>query len=186
MASFEEFTIMGARQVMSNVLDIKSPCSGTEGHLTRFPARAIRKYEVSYVLPLLEASMKPLVMFVDDDLMILASLQRQLARKLTAYDFVFCDSGSKALVEAAKRTPDVLFSDIRMPGMDGLALLSEFAKRHTATICFAMTGQFAATERVQIESLVRKVLSKPVDCALIGDLIKSVVPQPEYTLRGLR
>jgi len=120
--------------------------------------------------------MKPLVMFVDDDPMILASIHRQLSRKMPAYDFVFCESGAKALVEAAKRSPDVLFSDMRMPGMDGIAFLNEFVKQHPVTICFAMTGQVTLTERAQIELLVKLVLNKPVDCARIAEHIQSAIP----------
>ena len=121
--------------------------------------------------------MKPLVMFVDDDPMILASIHRQLSRKMPAYDFVFCESGAKALAEAAKRSPDVVFSDMRMPGMDGLAFLTEFLKQYPVTICFAMTGQVALTERTQIELLVKQVLNKPVDCARIAELIESAIPE---------
>ena len=120
--------------------------------------------------------MKPLVMFVDDDPMILASIRRQLSRTMPAYDFVFCDSGAKALDEAAKRCPDVVFSDMRMPGMDGLAFLTEFLKQHPAAVCFAMTGQVAVTELTQIELLVRQVLNKPVDCTRIAELIESTIP----------
>lgn len=129
--------------------------------------------EVCHVDSTTETTMKPLVMFVDDDPMILASLHRQLPRKLTSHEFVFCESGFKALAEAAKRTPDLLFSDMRMPGMDGLAFLSEFLKRYPETPCFAMTGHYAATDRVQVEALVQQVLCKPVDCTVIAELIKS-------------
>lgn len=115
-------------------------------------------------------------MFVDDDPMILASIQRQLARKLTAYDFVFCDGGHKALAEADTRRPHVLFTDMRMPGMDGLKLLTEFVNRHPTTICFALSGQFSAMERLQVESLVKLVLCKPVDFTMIVEIIQSVLP----------
>ena len=82
----------------------------------------------------LETSTKPLVMFVDDDPMILASVNRQLARKMTSIDFVFCDGGAKALAEAAKRPPDVLFSDLRMPVMKHQESIKDQAYFHR---CFA-------------------------------------------------
>lgn len=120
--------------------------------------------------------MKPLVMFVDDDPLILACIRRQLARKMTSYDFVFCDGGIEALAQAGTRAPQILFTDMRMPGMDGLTFLREFRQRHPDTNCFALTGQFSATEREQVESLVTQVFYKPVDCTLIGDVIKDVSP----------
>jgi DNA-binding NtrC family response regulator len=125
--------------------------------------------------------MKPLIMFVDDDPMLLASINRQLARKLTAFDFVLCDRGAKALDEAAKRTPHVLFSDMRMPEMDGLTFLSEFVKRHPSTICFALTGQLAAAELAQMETLVRQILAKPIDFTILRELIESSIPSTDAT-----
>ena len=171
MVAFDEF-----RSAYSNagLADVQNPL----GH---------KKYAIDNVLceecdadSTTETAMKPLVMFVDDDPMILASLHRQLPRKLTSHEFVFCESGYKALAEAAKRTPDLLFSDMRMPGMDGLAFLSEFLKRYPNTPCFAMTGHFAATDRVQVESLVQQVLCKPVDCTEIAELIKTATSKSSF------
>ncbi len=121
---------------------------------------------------------KPLIMFVDDDPLILASIHRQLARRLTDYDFVFCDSGTKALEEAQIRTPNLVFSDMRMPGMDGLAFLTEFLRRHPGIDCFVITGQFAPAERQKIEMLVKKVLFKPIDCSEIGQIVQLMIPRP--------
>ncbi len=126
----------------------------------------------------LETSTKPLVMFVDDDPMILASVNRQLARKMTSIDFVFCDGGAKALAEAAKRPPDVLFSDLRMPVMNGLVFLTEFSKRHPKATRFAITGQLAASELVELEPLVEQVFSKPIDCIQLQEIIISVISRP--------
>ena len=127
----------------------------------------------------LESSPKPLVMFVDDDPMILASVNRQLARKLTSIDFLFCDGGAKALAEAAKRVPDVLFSDLRMPIMDGLAFLTEFSKRHPTATRFAITGQLGSSELAELETLVERVFSKPIDCVKLQEIIVSVISRPE-------
>jgi CheY-like chemotaxis protein len=126
-----------------------------------------------------ESPAKPLVMFVDDDPMILASVNRQLARKLTSIDFVFCDGGVKALAEAAKRTPDILFSDLRMPVMDGRAFLTEFSKRYPKATRFAITGQLAASELVELETLVEQVFSKPIDCVQLQEIIVSVISRPD-------
>ena len=118
-------------------------------------------------------------MFVDDDPMILASVHRQLARKSGSIDFVFCDGGAAALSVAAKRTPDILFSDLRMPVMDGIAFLSEFSKRHPAVTRFAMTGQLAAAELVELRPLVEQVFSKPMNCEQLQDVIQSVISRSD-------
>ena len=141
---------------------------------TRHPTK-----NTSFRTPSLDASTKPLVMFVDDDPMLLASVNRQLARKLGSIDFVFCDGGASALMEAVKRPPDILFSDLRMPVMDGLAFLSEFSKRHPTATRFAMTGQLAAAELVNLNPLVEQVFSKPVDCEQLRNMIESVISRPD-------
>lgn len=64
-----------------------------------------------------------IVWIVDDDSSIRWVLERALTGAgLTCATF---DNGNQALSALATQTPDVLLSDIRMPGMDGLALLQQ-------------------------------------------------------------
>ena len=69
-----------------------------------------------------------IVWIVDDDSSIRWVLERALTGAgLTCATF---DNGNQALHALATQTPDVLLSDIRMPGMDGLALLQQIKQRH--------------------------------------------------------
>lgn len=62
-----------------------------------------------------------IVWVVDDDSSIRWVLERALAGAgLSCTTF---ESGKEVLDALASKTPDVLLSDIRMPGMDGLTLL---------------------------------------------------------------
>ena len=64
-----------------------------------------------------------IVWVVDDDSSIRWVLERALAGAgLTCTTF---ENGAEVLEALASKTPDVLLSDIRMPGMDGLALLKQ-------------------------------------------------------------
>ena len=66
------------------------------------------------------------VLFVDDEQYVLNTLRRQLATE--PYEMVFSNGGEEGL-EALKNGPfGVIVSDMRMPGMDGVAFLAE-AKR---------------------------------------------------------
>ena len=64
---------------------------------------------------------------VDDD----SSIRWVLERALTGAGLscTTFESGNEVLDALTTKTPDVLLSDIRMPGMDGLALLKQIKQR---------------------------------------------------------
>ena len=64
---------------------------------------------------------KPRILFVDDEPMILAGLQRMLRNMRSEWDMAFADSGEQALEMLARSPYDVVVSDMRMPGMSGAA-----------------------------------------------------------------
>lgn len=79
-----------------------------------------------------------IVWIVDDDSSIRWVLERALTGAgLTCATF---DNGNQALHALATQTPDVLLSDIRMPGMDGLALLQQIKQRHPMLPVIIMTA----------------------------------------------
>ena len=61
------------------------------------------------------------VLVVDDDDDSLSALQILLGRE--GFDVEVATGGAEALARIEAHPPDVLLSDIRMPGMDGFALL---------------------------------------------------------------
>lgn len=75
---------------------------------------------------------------VDDD----SSIRWVLERALTAADVecVTFESASKALRAIVSKTPDVLISDIRMPGTDGLTLLNQVKQHHPTLPVIIMTA----------------------------------------------
>ena len=80
----------------------------------------------------------PTVLFVDDE----ASLLEGLRRKLHSQEWrmLFATSGAEALEIMAGKPVDAIVSDMRMPGMDGAALLEEVRRRYPATIRFILSG----------------------------------------------
>ncbi|AJI94879.1 nitrogen regulation protein NR [Yersinia ruckeri] len=79
-----------------------------------------------------------IVWVVDDD----SSIRWVLERALTGADLncVSFDHGNAVLDALTTQTPDVLLSDIRMPGMDGLALLKQIKQRHPMLPVIIMTA----------------------------------------------
>ncbi|MDQ3043425.1 MAG: response regulator, partial [Acidobacteriota bacterium] len=60
------------------------------------------------------------LLVVDDEPKLLKAVAVDLRGE--GYDVTTARSGSEALITVAQKTPDLIVSDIRMPGMDGYEL----------------------------------------------------------------
>jgi two-component system nitrogen regulation response regulator NtrX len=83
--------------------------------------------------------MKAHLFIVDDDANTLASLSR--AFRLAGHEATVCDSPVKALEMVKAEKFDVIFSDVVMPGMDGLALLEQIKAAGVTAPVVMMSGQ---------------------------------------------
>ena len=81
---------------------------------------------------------KPAVLVVDDDVRSLAAITRLLTR--AGYDTEFSESAVEAQKFIAERQFDLVLTDIRMPGMDGLAFLREIRKTDPELPVILLTG----------------------------------------------
>ncbi|HLW84096.1 MAG TPA: sigma-54 dependent transcriptional regulator [Candidatus Sulfotelmatobacter sp.] len=79
------------------------------------------------------------LLIVDDEANTLASLSR--AFRLAGHEATVCDNPSKALELAKSQHFDLIFSDVVMPGKDGLTLLEEFKAQGVAAPVVMMSGQ---------------------------------------------
>lgn len=95
------------------------------------------------------------LLIVDDEANTLASLAR--AFRLAGHEATVCDNGSKAVELAKSESYDLIFSDVVMPGKDGLALLAELRSEHVNTPIVMMSGQ------AQIEIAVRATKLGAID-----------------------
>ena len=114
---------------------------------------------------------KPVVMFVDDDPMLLASTRRQLMMKISDCELVFCNGGQDALDKAAQSPPAIIFSDVRMPEIDGPELLTRIADLYPEAIRFAWTGQTEESQVEKVNAIAHKVFTKPCNTETICDTI---------------
>ncbi len=81
---------------------------------------------------------KRTILFVDDEESVLNSLQRGLIDE--PYGTLFADSGKEALELLSKNEVQVIVSDMRMPGMDGLEFIRKVKKEYPFTIRLIMSG----------------------------------------------
>lgn len=113
------------------------------------------------------------ILFVDDDPLVLQGLQRSLRSMRGDWDMVFVDSGAAALEQMATRTFDVIVSDMRMPGMNGVELLARANEGFPDTVRIMLTGNADLQTAVNAvnQGNVFRFLTKPCDT---DDLIRIV------------
>jgi DNA-binding NtrC family response regulator len=80
------------------------------------------------------------VLIVDDDLALLEALPEALRLRMGGVTVETADSAAAALERVAQQEYDAIVTDIKMPGMDGLALLDEIRTRRPDTPTLIITG----------------------------------------------
>src|SRR5881296_65126 len=83
---------------------------------------------------------QPRVLIVDDDAALLQALPETLRLRMCQVTVDTADSAAAALDQIAARDYDAIVTDIKMPGMDGLALLAEIRRRRPDTPILIITG----------------------------------------------
>lgn len=99
---------------------------------------------------------------VDDDRSIRFVLERALAQG--GWQVQSFDSAATLLRALETEQPDLIFTDIRMPGMDGLELLAELTREHSELPVIVMTAHSDLDSAVNAyESGAFEYLPKPFD-----------------------
>jgi len=80
---------------------------------------------------------KPVLLIVDDDRNTRVGLEHAFRGK---YDIILAESGDRALKILEESTVDLILSDVRMPGMDGLLMLQRALAKHPQPVCVMMTA----------------------------------------------
>jgi excisionase family DNA binding protein len=129
-----------------------------DGQRTRAGARAAVAAQVVPLRPAVNA--RPRVLVVDDEASIRDLLEKTLA--MSDYDVDTAPDGRSALDRMRMYPYDLLITDLRMPGMDGLAVIREARRLKADLPVIVITG--FSTEASAIEALnlgVAGYLTKP-------------------------
>ncbi len=137
---------------------------------------------------------KKRILFVDDEPNVLSGLKRMLRGMRREWDMVFVESGPEALAQLNTIPFDVIVSDMKMPGMDGVQLLEQAMKEHPEVVRIVLSGHSEKETVLKSVRVAQQYLSKPCDpetlkltidraCALrdilINDSLKRVVSSIE-------
>jgi signal transduction histidine kinase len=106
----------------------------------------------------------PYVLIVDDDAALLEALPQALSLRLTAVQVDTSDSALNALDLIQEHDYDAIVSDIKMPGMDGLALLTRIQELRPETPTLLITGHGEHDLAVQaLRGGAYDFIQKPID-----------------------
>lgn len=117
--------------------------------------------------------MKKTILFVDDEQNILQGLKRMLRPKREAWNMLFAAGGNAALEILARQPVDVIVSDMRMPGMDGVELLTKVMQLHPGVMRIALSGYSEYSLNLRAVLPAHQYLSKPCDATLLCGIIDS-------------
>ncbi len=111
------------------------------------------------------------ILFVDDEDRVLAGLRRLLRPMRHEWDMHFSLSGSEALEYLAANPVDVVVSDVRMPGMDGIQLLDEVRSRYPDLIRIILSGHSDQVATLRATGVAHQYLAKPCDPTVLQSAI---------------
>ena len=104
------------------------------------------------------------ILIVDDDRALLEALPRALKLRLNGIQIDTADTAGTALERIGATDYDAVVSDIKMPGMDGLALLAEIRRLRPKTPTLLITGHGEHDLAVQaLRGGAYDFVQKPID-----------------------
>jgi two-component system, response regulator, stage 0 sporulation protein F len=122
--------------------------------------------------------MKPAIILVDDEASVLLVLKRFLARLAPDYELLSVENGAAALALLAQRPVALVMTDMRMPDMDGIALMT--AIKAVAPLCpvICMTGNLTPEiHQRALEAGVDHFLTKPFQREQLATVVRTALAQ---------
>ena len=130
------------------------------------------------------------LLIVDDDYFVREVIKGNLAERFPSFRFREADSGNTALTLVNERAPDIVLVDLRMPGLNGFALIRLLHRRdrtrHIPIV--AISGlRDSGSIRKAVEAGVTDYCAKPIDFEQLGAkidrIVKTVLKRTDITSR---
>jgi len=105
---------------------------------------------------------KTSILIVDDNIALCKTMDLVLKRK--GYAVTCAHDGPEAIIKVKERPFDIIFMDMKMPGMDGLEAYRRIRKVRTGVVLAVMTA-YAAEARVReaLQEGACGIMYKPLD-----------------------
>jgi CheY-like chemotaxis protein len=120
------------------------------------------------------ADKKKTILIVEDDPDVLSMLIKHL--RFEGYNIVSADNGMEGLKLLELRNYDLVITDIVMPYVSGVGVITALKERHPHIPVIAITGFGKEPEEAALEKQANAVLAKPVKMAVLKDLLLELLP----------
>ncbi len=123
------------------------------------------------------------MLLVDDEPDFLQATEKALARR--GFDLRSAPDGRAALKLLSEEPFDVVVLDVKMPGLDGLAVLKEVRRRLPGLPAIILTGQGSARQAVEtFQEGGYDYLTKPCDIEKLAEIARAAVASAEAAQSG--
>jgi putative nucleotidyltransferase with HDIG domain len=121
-----------------------------------------------------DITIKKSILFVDDEPNVLNGLERMLRPMRNVWTTSFAESSRKALDLMKGSHFDVVVTDIRMPVMNGLDLLSEVKRLYPDTVRIILSGESDRDLTMKAVNVSHQFLNKPCDTEILKEAISRI------------
>ena len=117
---------------------------------------------------------KPQILLIDDEAIALTNLTHVLQRE--GYDVTACRSGEEGLEALRKAEFDLVLTDLKMPGIDGLEVLREVHASHADVPVIVITGYATLNSAVEaMKAGAYHYIAKPFRLAEAREVVRSAL-----------
>jgi DNA-binding response OmpR family regulator len=118
------------------------------------------------------------ILVIDDEESIRSLLDTILRRK--GYNVILAEDGRKGIELFRQEQPDVIVLDLKMPEMDGLAVLQEIRRANSSQPVIVLTGAGTPENEQQVRALgVSEFVEKEFSLHHLGDALKRLLNTPD-------
>ena len=117
------------------------------------------------------ASERKRVLFVDDDEYLLDGLRDALRPQRRRWDMTFVPGAAEAIEVLQGEPQNVVVSDLRMPGVDGAALLARVREIDPTAVRIVLSGQADLEMLARAAGVAHRLLAKPCE---VDDLVEMI------------
>lgn len=123
-------------------------------------------------MPVASGTRKQRVLFVDDESAILEGLRAVLRPQRREWDMVFALGGPAGKQEVESSRFDVVVTDMRMPIIDGAALLTRVKELQPHAVRLVLSGQTDPQTAMKSVFTAHQFLAKPCDVEKLRSVVK--------------